>query len=311
MKVFTALLAVIAALSVAVEASHVDPFSARSHHNNLAIRQSTRKSCKNRPAGSKPTSSGQRNGGGSPATSRRPTTTGGARSSPTNNGGGGGGGVINVQSNCGPSGATSRITTLSGPNGNIDWLNCGINRGGWQPPFIRIDQVKVVSLSEAIKSPSSPFRACSRFVPLFNRYAGQFGIPSIFLAAFALQESSCRPETVGGGGEQGLMQITRDKCGGAPGGNCRDPDFNIRTGARFFADTLRNNNGNVLLSIGQYNGWRRGLTVAQATAARHSACCRCQNNLDYLHQFLNGWCQNIDAYNSNRRLGKYFNLDVC
>ena len=38
-----------------------------------------------------------------------------------------------------------------------------------------------------------------------------------------MQESSCNPHTVGGGGEQGLMQITKDKCGGAPGGNCQDP----------------------------------------------------------------------------------------
>lgn len=37
-----------------------------------------------------------------------------------------------------------------------------------------------------------------------------------------MQESSCNPGTVGGAGEQGLMQITKDKCGGAPGGNCKD-----------------------------------------------------------------------------------------
>jgi hypothetical protein len=43
------------------------------------------------------------------------------------------------------------------------------------------------------------------------------------LASFAMQESGCNPETVGGAGEQGLMQITREKCGGAPGGNCREP----------------------------------------------------------------------------------------
>ena len=34
-----------------------------------------------------------------------------------------------------------------------------------------------------------------------------------------MQESSCDPSTVGGAGEQGLMQITKDKCGGAPNGN--------------------------------------------------------------------------------------------
>jgi len=45
-------------------------------------------------------------------------------------------------------------------------------------------------------------------------------VPPILLAAIALQESSCNPYTVGGAGEQGLMQITPDKCDGAPGGDC-------------------------------------------------------------------------------------------
>lgn len=47
-------------------------------------------------------------------------------------------------------------------------------------------------------------------------------VPPILLASIALQESSCNPSTVGGNGEQGLMQLTVDKCGGAPGGNCQD-----------------------------------------------------------------------------------------
>jgi membrane-bound lytic murein transglycosylase MltF len=37
-----------------------------------------------------------------------------------------------------------------------------------------------------------------------------------------MQESSCNPSAVGGAGEQGLMQITREKCKGAPNGNCKD-----------------------------------------------------------------------------------------
>jgi hypothetical protein len=71
------------------------------------------------------------------------------------------------------------------------------------------------------------------------------------------------------------------------------------TGAQYFADTLASNNGNVLVTIGQYNGWRVGMTQvsalclylllcvlylmccvqAEATAMRWT-CCRCQNNLD-------------------------------
>jgi membrane-bound lytic murein transglycosylase MltF len=62
-----------------------------------------------------------------------------------------------------------------------------------------------------------------RFVSLFEKYADQYGLKAIMLASFAMQESSCNPATVGGAGEQGLMQLTVDKCGGAPGGNCKDP----------------------------------------------------------------------------------------
>ena len=93
-----------------------------------------------------------------------------------------------------------------------------------------------------------------------------------------MQESSCNPSAVGGAGEQGLMQITRDKCKGAPNGNCKDivsflihgfrfthqlychQDFNIRTGAEFFAATLASNGGDVFSTIGEYNGWEPGMT---------------------------------------------------
>lgn len=126
----------------------------------------------------------------------------------------------------------------------------------------------------------------------------------------------------------------------------RDQEFNIRTGANFFADTLKGNGGDLLLSIGQYNGWFRGLTIVSSAMLRlfgwdlstmtgrtrlllrlvqPVAAARTilisegvshhrvslSLTVDSLHQFLNGWCQNIDAYNNNFRLGKYFNLDRC
>jgi len=220
-------------------------------------------------------------------------------------------GVINIKSNCGPTGATEQTTPTTGPNGSIDWLNCGLTNGGWNPPYVHISDIISVSLSTAVESGNGPFLACSNYVHLFEQYGNQYNIPGILLAAFAMQESSCNPNAVGRAGEQGLMQITDDKCGGAPNNNCQDPDFNIRTGAKFFADTLDGNGGDLLLSIGRYNGWSRGLTLAEATAAAKTSCCFCQNNCDYLHQFLNGWLQNIDARNSSLPLGKYFNLDVC
>lgn len=220
-------------------------------------------------------------------------------------------GVINVKSNCGNIGATKKVTAVSGPNGNIDWLNCGINNGGWNPPFVTVNDVIAKSLSDAVKTSGSPFGACSSYTWMFEKYGAEHNIPAIMLAAFAMEESSCNAGTVGGAGEQGLMQLTQDKCGGAPGGNCRDPEFNIRKGAEFFRGVLDGNGGDLLLSIGMYNGWHKGLTYGEATAAQYSGNCHWQNNLDYLHQFLNGWLQNINAYDSNPRLGKYFNLDAC
>jgi len=118
---------------------------------------------------------------------------------------------------------TGTTTQTSGPNGSIDWLNCGINAGGWNPPFIRIENVITQSLSSALNSGSSPFKACAPYVWIFEKYGGQFNIPPIILASFAMQESSCNPNTVGGAGEQGLMQITREKCGGLSDQACRDP----------------------------------------------------------------------------------------
>lgn len=219
--------------------------------------------------------------------------------------------VLNVQSSCGPSGATENPAATTGPNGSEEWLNCGLHEGGWNPPRITVPEVIAMDIDQALSSPSSPFQRCGPFIELFKTYASQHGIPPIMIASFALQESNCNPATVGGAGEQGLMQLTQDKCTEAPNGNCQDPDYNIRTGAQFFADTLAGNNGDVLLSIGQYNGWRKGLTYGEATAAASTSCCRCQNNADYLQQYMNGWLQNVNVYGGWPRVGQFFNLDIC
>ncbi|KAF9516685.1 glycoside hydrolase family 23 protein [Hydnum rufescens UP504] len=205
--------------------------------------------------------------------------------------------------------STAQVTPTDGPNGRLLWLNCGVDGGGWNPPFIRASDLITQDLTTALKNPNSPFKSCAPYLDLFNKYANINGIPPILATSISMQESGCNPATVGGAGEQGLMQITQDKCGGAPGGNCRDPDFNIRTGLAYFKSTLDSNGGNVLLTMGQYNGWDVGMTIAKATAAAHTGCCRCQNNLDYLQQVMNGWLQNLDPYAAN--LGLYFNLNKC
>ncbi|KAF7376313.1 Lysozyme-like protein [Mycena sanguinolenta] len=214
-------------------------------------------------------------------------------------------GTIKVVDNaCGPSGATTKTTATTGPNGDIGWLNCGVTGSGWNPPNVQVSDLVLMDLNDALKASGTPFSACSAYTGYFYQYAAEYGLEPIMLAATAMQESSCDASTVGGGGEQGLMQITQDKCGGAPGGNCKDPAFNIKTGAAYMKSVLDSNNGNILETIGNYNGWEKGMTKGYR-----------RRKITLLHLpeqsrlYFNGWLQNINAYEAH--LGQYFNLDVC
>lgn len=238
-------------------------------------------------------------------TTSRTTTTTTTKSEPKPTTPSSGSGSI-YSANCGGNQADG-----NSPNGQIWWLNCGISRSNvkskWTPPEgVTIDKLKTVSLSEALAN-DSVWKPCEKYFSIFNQMGAKYGVPPIFLASFAIQESTCRADVRGGGGEMGLMQITRDKCGGRSDSACLDPWFNIETGAAYFKKMLSENGGNVPLAIGRYNGWYPGLTYEKATAARYTSCCKCQNNLDYLDNFLNGWVVGKQAY----RRKTYNNLAVC
>lgn len=119
------------------------------------------------------------------------------------------------------------------------------------------------------------------------------------------------------------------------------------TGAKYFSDQLAANGGSFLKALGGYNGWQPGMTVVSQSspaisvvfcntesifsrppllacaiprATRRttltSRCCipmiisKALTTMLYsLHQTLNGWLLNRDAYALH--LGKYFNLDGC
>jgi len=88
-----------------------------------------------------------------------------------------------------------------------------------------------------------------------------------------------------------------------------DPAFNIEAGAKYMSDTLKSNGNNIVLTLGIYNGWFKGMTYEDATKAKKTGCCTCQNNLDYIFQLINGYYQGVDPYQLN--LGLYFNLNDC
>ncbi|KZO99451.1 glycoside hydrolase family 23 protein [Calocera viscosa TUFC12733] len=217
--------------------------------------------------------------------------------------------VPNTSSCSGPD-PSVQVTTSGGPNGQESWMNCGISSsGGWSPPFVGMQDVVTVDLDTAMSTVGTPFAACSEWTDVFESVGDQYGIPPIILASIALQESSCQPNSIGAGGTAGLMQISQDKCAGAPGGNCLDPTFNIGAGAKYLADTVQQTGGNFLLALGYYNGWYLGMTVDKVLAVGQTACCGCMQNLDYLQQSLNGWFVGKDAYAIG--LGSWQNLAVC
>lgn len=108
---------------------------------------------------------------------------------------------------------------------------------------------------------------CKPFIPLFEKYGAQTGLPPILLAAIALQESTCNPHVSGdSGGAFGLMQITQDKCSGRDGHGCAEPDYNVRTGAEYLKKEIDNAGGSFIKALGAYNGWQAGLTYGESQA---------------------------------------------
>lgn len=65
---------------------------------------------------------------------------------------------------CGSSGATEQVTKTTGPNGSMDFLNCGLYGNGWTPPTLSLDNILAMPLDEALEDPNTPYGPCKPFV---------------------------------------------------------------------------------------------------------------------------------------------------
>ena len=64
--------------------------------------------------------------------------------------------------------SSANVTKISGPNGNIDWINCGITGSGWTPARVEIEQLVTVSLDSARNAAFAP---CSdNIIATFEKY---------------------------------------------------------------------------------------------------------------------------------------------
>lgn len=92
---------------------------------------------------------------------------------PAQNGGGG----AKWDATCGSSGATEEVTKLTGPNGSMDWFNCGLDGAGWTPPNLKLEDIRSVPLDEALEDDNSPFKPCKPYKEIFDKYGHELGIP--------------------------------------------------------------------------------------------------------------------------------------
>ncbi|KAG7085241.1 transglycosylase SLT domain protein [Colletotrichum scovillei] len=131
----------------------------------------------------------------------------------------------------------------------------------------------------------------------------------------AIQESTCNADE--GGPTPGLMQCDSGNCQNGKS-SCQYPlQDQVDCGAWVLRSGLDRANGNAVRALGAYNGWftaadqwgyngGKGLTLSYPCSDEGKSN-GVPQNLDYLHQTLNGWFQGLDIYGKDSHLGGKYN----
>lgn len=199
-----------------------------------------------------------------------------------------------------------------GPNGSEEWLNTGVKGNGWEPPFLDINKLTHISLDNYYKGVG---KACKKYDQYFQSSGKKYNIDPAILAFIAMQESSCNADA--GGSTPGLMQCDPGNCQNGKR-SCQYPiQDNVDCGAHVLRAALDQSNGNAVHALGSYNGWftasdgtglngGKGLTEKYPCSKEGKAHGDPQN-LNYLHETLNGWFQGYDMYGKDSNLDGEYN----
>jgi hypothetical protein len=124
-----------------------------------------------------------------------------------------------------------------------------------------------------------------------------------------MQESSCNADA--GGPTPGLMQVS---CENYPNGECTDSiQDNVNAGSNYLRSQLEQYGGNAIAAFGSYNGWfqagsglngDKGLTE-DYPCSEEGQSNGLPQNLNYLHQVMNGWLLGMDVYGDDNWIGTY------
>lgn len=198
-----------------------------------------------------------------------------------------------------------------GPNGSEEWLNTGLGDNGWEPPYLDINNLTHISLDEYYGGVGS---GCAQYDEFFKSSGDKYNIDPAILAFIAMQESSCNADA--GGPTPGLMQCHPGNCQNGQD-NCQYPiQDNVDCGAYYLRSALDRADGNAVRALGSYNGWfvaadNTGMNGGRGITEDYPCSSEGQGNgypqnLDYLHEVLNGWFQGYDIYGADAHLGGYY-----
>ncbi|KAI1325333.1 glycoside hydrolase family 23 protein [Xylariaceae sp. FL0255] len=222
----------------------------------------------------------------------------------------------NAQGTCDP---TQGGANACGPNGSEAWLNMGITdeSTGWTPPTLDINDLVHIDLDDYYNGVGAP---CQQYDSAFQASGSKYGIDPAILAFIAMQESSCNADA--GGPTPGLMQCDPSNCQNGQS-SCQYPvEDNTDCGAWVLQQGLNSSNSNAVRALGAYNGWftaddpgasmngGRGLTTDYPCGAGTQY--GDPQNLNYIHELLNGWFQGYDIYGDDADLdGSYDCTGSC
>lgn len=86
-----------------------------------------------------------------------------------------------------------------------------------------------------------------------NKYAGQYNVDPLLIAAIIKQESGFNPNLKSKAGAMGLMQLMPSTAKQYGVKNAYDPEQNIKAGIQHFVKSLEKFNGNIELALKEYN----------------------------------------------------------
>lgn len=155
---------------------------------------------------------------------------------------------------------------------------------------------------------------CAQYDQYFQSAGAEYGVDPVILAVIAMQQSSCSTNT--GNSTPGLMEVS---CDYYPSGSCTNStQDNVNAGASYFTTQIAVAGDNVIQAFGLYNGWftansgmngNRSLTEDFPCSSQGQV--NVPQNLDYLHQVLNGWLMGLDVDGADSWIGTYQCTQSC